>query len=173
MRRWLTVFLLILLPLQLSWAVAATYCAHEADPAVNHIGHHQHRHEAAAVSAVPVLSGGPDAIDAATQVGTAADKTAEKPAEKTADKAADKAADSASDDASGKTPRKATETPADKALTCVDDDCGFCHLGHSQPVASTAIVLPAVASPAAAGSVPEVWSSRGPDRREKPNWLTA
>lgn len=162
MRRWLTVFLLILLPLQLSWAVAATYCAHEADPAVNHIGHHQHRHEtAAAVPGSPDLFGVPDALDASTQVETATDKTADKAAEKAAEKAVEKA------------PQKAAETTTDKALTCVDDDCGFCHLGHSQPVASTAIVLPAVASPVTTGSVPEVWSSRGPDRREKPNWPAA
>ncbi|WP_431262205.1 hypothetical protein ACQ859_18795 [Roseateles chitinivorans] len=158
MRRWLTVFLLILLPLQLSWAVAATYCTHEADPAVNHIGHHQHRHEAAeAAPGSPDLSGVSDSLDASTQVETATDKTADKAAEKAVEKA----------------PQKTTETTTDKALTCVDDDCGFCHLGHSQPVASTAIVLPAVASPVTTGSVPEVWSSRGPDRREKPNWPAA
>lgn len=122
MRRWLTVFLLILLPLQLSWAVAATYCAHEADPAVNHIGHHEHRHEAS---------------------------TPEKAIE------------------------KATEKATDKALTCVDDDCGFCHLGHSQPVASTPIVLPAMESLVTTGAAADVWSSRGPDRRERPNWLAA
>ncbi|OWQ48200.1 hypothetical protein CDL60_06365 [Roseateles noduli] len=127
MRRWLTVFLLILLPLQLSWAVAATYCAHEADPAANHIGHHEHRHEASG-----------DAADA-----KAAPDTAK------------------------------IEKAADKALTCVDDDCGFCHLGHSQPVASTPIVLPAMAGPLTSASISEVWSSRGPDRRERPNWLFA
>ncbi len=134
MRRWLTVFLLILLPLQLSWAVAATYCAHEADPAVNHIGHHQHQHDGS--------EGARDASGAP---------------EKTADKASE----------------KATEKATDKALTCVDDDCGFCHLGHSQPVASTPIVLPAVAGPVVEGSVPDAWSSRGPDRRERPNWQPA
>jgi hypothetical protein len=155
MRRWLTVFLLILLPLQLSWAVAATYCAHEADPAVNHVGHHQHRHEA---------SGG--ASQASVEPGlTEASKTLDGSAGTDAGTDAGKAAGKAADDS----PEKAT----DKALTCVDDDCGFCHLGHSQPVASTPIVLPAVAAPIVEGAVPEVWSSRGPDRRERPNWRIA
>ena len=57
MRRWLAVFLLILLPLQLSWAVAAAYCGHDGqvEGAVitgsdggampPHVGHHEHRHE--------------------------------------------------------------------------------------------------------------------------------
>ena len=31
MRRWLSMFLLIVLPLQISWAVAATYCHHAED----------------------------------------------------------------------------------------------------------------------------------------------
>lgn len=147
MRRWLTVFLLILLPLQLSWAVAATYCAHEADPAVSHVGHHEHRHEASddaasADAAGADAGGGKGSPDASTpeQAGNA---------EKFAEKA------------------------ADKALTCVDDDCGFCHLGHSQPVASTPIVLPAMAGPVTSATVSEVWSSRGPDRRERPNWPLA
>ncbi|WP_067272310.1 hypothetical protein [Mitsuaria sp. 7] len=143
MRRWLTVFLLILLPLQLSWAVAATYCAHEADPAVNHIGHHEHRHEASREA-----SGAKAAAEASMS-------------EKTPEKVTERA------------PEKAPEKATDKALTCVDDDCGFCHLGHSQPVASTPIVLPAVESLVTTGSAADVWSSRGPDRRERPNWLAA
>lgn len=136
MRRWLTVFLLILLPLQLSWAVAATYCAHEADPAASHVGHHQHRHEAD-----PTGHASPDLKVKA-------------------------------DDSSSVEP-KGGESAADKALTCVDDDCGFCHLGHTQPVASTPLVLPAVTSPADTGSATDAWTSRGPDRRERPNWRAA
>jgi len=133
MRRWLTVFLLFLLPLQLSWAVAATYCAHEAEPTASHIGHHAHRHDA-------------PAEPSSAEKGEAAEK-------------AEKAGQAAS--------------VADKALSCVDDDCGFCHLGHSQPVASTPIVLPSVAGPLVEASVPDAWSSRGPDRRERPNWRAA
>lgn len=42
MRRWLSIFLLVLLPAQFSWAAIAAYCGHEADAAVQHFGHHQH-----------------------------------------------------------------------------------------------------------------------------------
>jgi hypothetical protein len=45
MRRWLSIFLLIVLPLQISWAVAATYCQHETG-STQHIGHHDHKHQA-------------------------------------------------------------------------------------------------------------------------------
>ena len=46
MRRWLVVFMLLVLPLQFAWAAAAPYCAHEAtDAASKHPGHHQHVHQ--------------------------------------------------------------------------------------------------------------------------------
>ncbi|NHC08278.1 hypothetical protein G6550_16000 [Azonexus fungiphilus] len=45
MRRWLSIFLLIILPIQISWAVAATYCQHEIG-AAQHFGHHEHKHQA-------------------------------------------------------------------------------------------------------------------------------
>lgn len=45
MRRWLSIFLLIVLPLQISWAVAATYCQHETR-STQHFGHHDHKHYA-------------------------------------------------------------------------------------------------------------------------------
>jgi hypothetical protein len=126
MRRWFAVFLLILVPLQLSWAVAATYCGHEEDPAARHVGHHEHRHEGE-------------------------HRSGSSPESPSADAA------------------KATHPPT----PCVDDDCGFCHLGHTQPVASTPLELPAVNGPIARAAAPESWSSRGPDRRERPNWRTA
>jgi len=45
MRRVLTLFLLLVLPLQLSWAVAAVYCQHEAVAQEStHVGHHEHQH---------------------------------------------------------------------------------------------------------------------------------
>jgi hypothetical protein len=47
MRRWLTIFLLVLIPLQLSWAAAASYCQHESGAAAKHFGHHEHQHNAA------------------------------------------------------------------------------------------------------------------------------
>jgi len=44
MRKWLIVVMLALLPLQFSWAALATFCAHEAGPAAQHPGHHEHQH---------------------------------------------------------------------------------------------------------------------------------
>lgn len=45
MRRWLTIALMLLLPLQFAWAAAAAYCGHEPAPAKPHIGHHVHEHQ--------------------------------------------------------------------------------------------------------------------------------
>lgn len=42
MRRYLLVFMMVLLPLQWSWAAAASVCAHEAGS--SHFGHHDHKH---------------------------------------------------------------------------------------------------------------------------------
>ncbi|OWQ92240.1 hypothetical protein CDN99_07835 [Roseateles aquatilis] len=130
MRRWLTVFLLILLPLQLSWAVAATYCQHEADPAASHIGHHQHEHHGL--------------------------------------KASD---DTSATDATGKVAK--AKNGAQPAPAGVDNDCGSCHLGHAQPVFSAPPRLPALVGPVARTAPSGDWSSRGPDRRERPNWRLA
>lgn len=47
MRRWLTLLLLVVLPLQLTWAAAAAYCQHEASDGIGHVGHHVHEHPAA------------------------------------------------------------------------------------------------------------------------------
>ncbi|QNK68238.1 hypothetical protein [Variovorax sp. PAMC26660] len=41
MRRWLLIFLLFLLPFQLSWAASAAYCQHERDTQPQHWGHHE------------------------------------------------------------------------------------------------------------------------------------
>ncbi|MBK7648324.1 MAG: hypothetical protein IPJ12_14525 [Betaproteobacteria bacterium] len=46
MRRWLAVFLLVLLSLQITWSVAATYCQHETGATAHHFGHHEHKHQA-------------------------------------------------------------------------------------------------------------------------------
>ena len=48
MRRRLLIFLVVLLPMQLSWAAVASYCQHESDTATTsqHVGHHEHQHEA-------------------------------------------------------------------------------------------------------------------------------
>ena len=46
MRHWLLIFLVVLLPMQLSWAAVASYCQHESNGATaQHIGHHDHDHE--------------------------------------------------------------------------------------------------------------------------------
>lgn len=45
MRRWLSIFLLVFLPLQFTWTMAAAYCSHETDPAAQHLGHHEHKHQ--------------------------------------------------------------------------------------------------------------------------------
>ena len=56
MRRWILMFLLVLLPMQLSWAAVASYCQHESGTAATtqHFGHHEHQHSADVA---------PDAID--------------------------------------------------------------------------------------------------------------
>ena len=49
MRRWLSIFLLILLPFQFSWAAAGSYCQHERQhetgKLASHFGHHEHQHK--------------------------------------------------------------------------------------------------------------------------------
>jgi len=46
--RFLAIVLLVLLPLQFSWAAVASYCGHDAQAAVGHFGHHEHQHQHAA-----------------------------------------------------------------------------------------------------------------------------
>jgi hypothetical protein len=45
MRRFLLIFMMLLLPLQWSWAAAGSVCEHESNG--THFGHHQHEHQAA------------------------------------------------------------------------------------------------------------------------------
>lgn len=40
MKRYVLIFLLMLLPFQFSWATVASYCQHESDPVAQHLGHH-------------------------------------------------------------------------------------------------------------------------------------
>ena len=50
MRRLIAVFILALLPLQFSWSAVASYCMHErATAQTQHVGHHEHEHEAKSV----------------------------------------------------------------------------------------------------------------------------
>lgn len=45
MRRVLIIFMLILMPVQLSWAAVASYCEHEVRVSEAHLGHHEHQHQ--------------------------------------------------------------------------------------------------------------------------------
>ncbi|MDE1997869.1 MAG: hypothetical protein KGI91_15165 [Burkholderiales bacterium] len=46
MRRWIAILLMIVLPLQLSWAVASNYCQDDEQGAqVQHFGHHLRLHQ--------------------------------------------------------------------------------------------------------------------------------
>lgn len=47
MKRLLILFMLLILPLQATWAVASAYCQHEQGTATQHFGHHAHQHQAA------------------------------------------------------------------------------------------------------------------------------
>lgn len=49
-KKLLIILMLLVLPLQFSWAVAAVYCQHESGLAVKHFGHHEHKHQAGADS---------------------------------------------------------------------------------------------------------------------------
>lgn len=44
MRRLLVILMMVVLPLQLSWAAAAGYCQHESSSVASHFGHHVHKH---------------------------------------------------------------------------------------------------------------------------------
>lgn len=45
MKKLLLIFLLAILPLQVSWAAVAVYCQHEEEVTSQHFGHHEHEHE--------------------------------------------------------------------------------------------------------------------------------
>lgn len=44
MRSWLVVLLLVLMPLQFSWAAMGAFCQHERGSDASHAGHHAHEH---------------------------------------------------------------------------------------------------------------------------------
>ena len=46
MRRFVLLFLMLILPLQWSWAAVASVCRHETGSAAQHLGHHDHEHGA-------------------------------------------------------------------------------------------------------------------------------
>jgi hypothetical protein len=60
MRRWLAILVLVFMPLQLGWAAVSAYCQHESGAAAQHLGHHEHQHQAAADDESGAKSGGSD-----------------------------------------------------------------------------------------------------------------
>jgi hypothetical protein len=46
MKKFFLILLLLVLPLQMSWAAASAYCQHEQDSSARHLGHHGHEHKA-------------------------------------------------------------------------------------------------------------------------------
>jgi len=54
MHRLVLVFLLLLLPVQWTWAAAASVCRHESGAASQHFAHHEHQHEAGVNGAAEV-----------------------------------------------------------------------------------------------------------------------
>lgn len=50
-KKLLLIFMLMMLPLQFSWAAVAAYCQHESEIAMPHIGHHTHGHQQLQVNA--------------------------------------------------------------------------------------------------------------------------
>ncbi|WP_240792053.1 hypothetical protein [Rhodoferax bucti] len=45
-RKWLVIFLLVVIPMQFALAATAGYCQHETGVATKHLGHHGHKHQA-------------------------------------------------------------------------------------------------------------------------------
>ncbi len=46
MKRLVIILMLMLFPLQATWAAIGAYCQHEKDVASQHFGHHAHQHKA-------------------------------------------------------------------------------------------------------------------------------
>lgn len=63
MKRLLFVFVLLVIPLQSSWAAVAAYCKHENGVAAKHVGHHVHKHQGASSDAAGDPPRGIDSLD--------------------------------------------------------------------------------------------------------------
>ncbi len=63
MKRLLVILMLIVVPLQLSWAAAAVYCGHESNSTTVHFGHHEHEHVASAAELKSDVSKSAAAVD--------------------------------------------------------------------------------------------------------------
>lgn len=53
MRRLCLILMLLVLPLQVSWAAVSSYCKHESGTASQHFGHHNHQHKTKAAEKAP------------------------------------------------------------------------------------------------------------------------
>jgi hypothetical protein len=121
MRSWVLSVLLAVMSLQSVWASVAPYCQHQADAVTDHIGHHEHKHVAAATT-----DGGNPAED-----------------------------ELASSEANPGT---------------LDNDCGYCHLSHAEPLAIAAEPWLGQAEQELAATVPFTYSTRELEGLERPNW---
>jgi hypothetical protein len=63
MRRLVLICMMLLLPVQWTWAAAASFCAHETGLASKHFGHHEHHHKAAAGDASKDGESSPAGLD--------------------------------------------------------------------------------------------------------------
>jgi hypothetical protein len=57
MKRHLLILLMLILPLQASWAAVSAYCKHETGKAAEHFGHHYHQHQAQSSTEVAKAKG--------------------------------------------------------------------------------------------------------------------
>jgi hypothetical protein len=121
MRAWILGFLLAVMSLQSVWASVAAYCQHQADVVTDHVGHHEHKHSAAAGSdTADVLKGQPASSDA--------------------------------------------------GLGSADNDCGYCHLSHAQPLAISVEPWRGHADQERVAAAPFTYTTREPEGLERPNW---
>ncbi|WP_317205867.1 DUF2946 family protein [Janthinobacterium sp.] len=58
MKKIFLILLLLVMPLQMSWAAASAYCQHEEGRAARHLGHHGHEHKAKAEQPASKKDGG-------------------------------------------------------------------------------------------------------------------
>lgn len=86
MRRFIAIFLLMLLPLQFSWAAVGVYCGHESGAWAQHLGHHEHAHQHAPAEQDTVDDGVPAVVNdvAADSVSHAGDSPESSDAPKSA-----------------------------------------------------------------------------------------
>jgi hypothetical protein len=65
------------------------------------------------------------------------------------------------------------EKAAESGEPAGDNDCGYCHLSAAKPLQVQPLEVPAVAGLAARAAPVHPLQTRGPDRRERPNWRLA